>query len=224
MSLIWLFSWAGLKRRSIVTCHIKWEEPKMNRRRLFVSAIAITLLLGFTVTTVPSRAATEEEIKQKRADIRKIANDTLARLYKVQPSAKQAVANAAGYAVFSNFGMKIFIAGGGSGRGIAVNNKTKKETFMKMAEVQAGLGMGVKKFRLVWVFENQSDLSRFIDSGWELGGQATAAAKLSDQGGAFAGAMSVSPGIWLYQLTDDGLALELTVKGTKYFKAGALNK
>ena len=50
------------------------------------------------------------------------------------------------------------------------------------------------------------------------------AATLSDQGGAFAGAMSVSPGIWLYQLTDDGLALELTVKGTKYYKAGSLNK
>ena len=43
------------------------------------------------------------------------------------------------------------------------------------------------------------------------------------QGGAFAGAMSVSPGIWLYQLTDDGLALELTAKGTKYYKDDDLN-
>ena len=195
----------------------------MHRSKSVVSGIAIAILLGFTVTTVPLRAASEEEIKQKRAEIRKMANESLARLYKLQPSAKGAVAKSAGYAVFSNFGMKIFLAGGGSGRGIAVNNKTKKETFMKMVEVQAGLGLGVKKFRLVWVFENQSDLSRFIDSGWELGGQATAAAKLSDQGGAFAGAMSISPGIWLYQLTDDGLALELTVKGTKYYKAGALN-
>jgi lipid-binding SYLF domain-containing protein len=196
----------------------------MNRRRLFVSAIAITLLLGFTVTTVPLRAATEEEIKQKKADIRKMSGETLARLYKVQPLAKEAVSKSAGYAVFSNFGTKIMFAGGGSGKGIAVNNKTKKETFMKMAEVQVGVGLGVKKFRLVWVFENQTDLKRFIDSGWEIGGQGTAAAKLSDQGGAFAGAMSVSPGIWLYQLTDDGLALELTVKGTKYYQAGALNK
>ena len=39
----------------------------------------------------------------------------------------------------------------------------------------------------------------------------------------FAGAMSISPGIWLYQLTDDGLALELTAKGTKYYKDGKLN-
>lgn len=29
--------------------------------------------------------------------------------------------------------------------------------------------------------------------------------------------------IWLYKLTDEGLALELTVKGTKYYKAGVLN-
>lgn len=39
----------------------------------------------------------------------------------------------------------------------------------------------------------------------------------------FAGAMSICPGIWLYQLTDEGLALDLTVKGTKYYKAGVLN-
>ena len=94
---------------------------------------------------------------------------------------------------------------------------------MKMVEVQAGLGFGVKKFRLVWVFETQSAFDNFVNSGWELGGQATAAAKITGQGAWAAGAMSVSPGIWLYQLTDDGLALELTAKGTKYYKDDALN-
>ena len=195
----------------------------MNRDKFLRAGIAVAVLLTFTATTGTLRAASKEEIKQQKADVRKMANDTLARLYKVQPSAKKAVSNAAGYAVFSNFGMKIFFAGGGSGKGLAVNNKTKKETFMKMVEVQAGLGLGVKKFRLVWVFENQSVLNSFINSGWEFGGQATAAAQASGQGGALAGAMSVSPGVWLYQLTDDGLALELTAKGTKYYKDGALN-
>ena len=74
--------------------------------------------------------------------------------------------------MFSNFGMKIFLAGGGSGKGMAVNNKTKAETFMKMVEVQAGLGIGVKKFRLVWVFQNKSDFDAFVNSGWEIGAQA----------------------------------------------------
>ena len=195
----------------------------MNRDKFLRAGIAVTLLLSIIATTGDLLAASKEEIAQKKADIRKMSNQTLARLYKMQPSAKKAVSNAAGYAVFSNFGMKIFFAGGGSGKGIAVNNKTKKETFMKMAEVQAGLGLGVKKFRLVWVFENQKDLDKFVKSGWQFGGQATAAAQASGQGGAFAGAMSISPGEWLYQLTDDGLALELTAKGTKYYKDGALN-
>ena len=84
--------------------------------------------------------------------------------------------------MFSNFGMKILFAGGGSGKGIAVNNATKKETFMKMVEVQAGLGIGVKKFRLVWVFKTEEALNTFVSSGWELGSQATAAAQYDAKG------------------------------------------
>ncbi len=195
----------------------------MNQNKLFIATIAITLVLSFTLTAAPLWSASKEEINQNKADILKMAKETLAHLYKVQPSAKKAISKSAGYAVFSNFGMKIFFAGGGSGKGIVFDNKTKKQTFMKMIEAQAGLGFGVKKFKLVWVFENHTDVNKFINSGWEFGGQTSAAAKLGDQGGAFAGAISVTPGIWLYQLTDEGLALELTGKGTKYYKDDELN-
>jgi hypothetical protein len=37
------------------------------------------------------------------------------------------------------------------------------------------------------------------------------------------GAVLVMPGVWMYQLTDKGLALELTGKGTKYYKDDELN-
>jgi lipid-binding SYLF domain-containing protein len=181
------------------------------------------LFLVLLLIAASAIAASDKDKQKKQADVRKVSDETLSRLYKAQPQAKAALSKAAGYAVFSNFGMKILVAGGGSGSGVAVNNATKKETFMKMVEVQAGLGMGIKKFRLVWVFERQKDLDNFINSGWELGGQTTAAAQAGGQGGSFAGAMSVAPGIWLYQLTDDGLALELTAKGTKYYKDSDLN-
>jgi lipid-binding SYLF domain-containing protein len=194
------------------------------KSKLFTAAVAIAVILSFTVFALPSWAATKEEINKEKADIRKMSTETLNRLYKVQPSAKEAISKAAGYAVFSNFGMKIFVAGSGSGKGVAMNNKAKKETFMKMIEVQAGLGFGVKKFRLVWVFENETDLKTFIDSGYELGAQTSVAAQTGGQGGSFTGAMSVKPGVWIYQLTDDGLALELTAKGTKYYKNDDLNK
>jgi len=188
--------------------------------QMILLLILISTTLAVFVSSTIAKGASRE---QKQQDIRTMAQDTLSRLYSHQPKAKIAVKNAAGYAVFSNFGMKIFLAGGGKGSGIAITNKTKDEIFMKMVEIQAGLGIGIKKFRVVWVFENAKDLNQFMNSGWELGGQATAAAKLSDEGGSFAGAMSISPGVWLYQLTDDGLALELTAKGTKYYKDKDLN-
>lgn len=161
---------------------------------------------------------------QQRAEIREMRDQALADLYKKQPSARGVIENAAGYAVFSNFGVKILVAGGGTGKGLAVVNETGKETFMNVAEVQAGLGFGVKQFRLVWVFVDQADLDTFINSGWEIGAQATASAKYSDQGAqVYTGAISIKPGVWLYQLTDDGLALELTAKGTRYYKNDELN-
>jgi lipid-binding SYLF domain-containing protein len=193
--------------------------------KLHVPGIIAALIMLF-YAGVPPLASGADDAKEKekaRAEIVKMSDVTLSRLYKAQPQAKATVAKAAGYAVFSNFGMKIFVAGSGTGKGVAVNNSTKKKTYMKMVEVQAGLGIGVKKFRLVWVFEKQKDLDAFINSGWELGAQSTAAAQASGQGASFAGAMSVAPGIWLYQLTDDGLAAELTAKGTKYYKDSDLN-
>ena len=184
-----------------------------------------SLLCLCTVAAIfGSSSAVQAASKEaQRVEVRKVSEQTLARLYKLQPVAKAAIEKSAGFATFSNFGMKLFLAGGGKGEGVAVNNGTKQETFMKMVEVQAGLGFGVKKFRLIWVFETQQALDKFVNSGWELGAQTTAAAQLSGQGAWATGAMSISPGVWLYQLTDDGLALELTAKGTKYYKDDALN-
>ena len=198
--------------------------PRVFGKFHWAGTFVIVLLLSAAASPPLASGADDAKEKEKaRADIVKMSDATLSQLYKAQPQAKTTVAKAAGYAVFSNFGMKIFVAGSGTGKGVAVNNSTKKKTYMKMIEVQAGLGIGVKKFRLVWVFEKQKDLDAFINSGWELGAQSTAAAQASGQGASFAGAMSVAPGIWLYQLTDDGLAAELTAKGTKYYKDSDLN-
>jgi hypothetical protein len=65
-----------------------------------------------------------------------------------------------GYGVFSNFGMKIFIPGGGKGEEAEVDTATKKEIFMKMIEVQGGLGMGIKRLRVVC--QASGALDRFV--------------------------------------------------------------
>jgi lipid-binding SYLF domain-containing protein len=184
--------------------------------------IIVALMCAFALLAHADDDKAQEKAKEQ-GEIRTNTQKILERLYKAQPAAKTAVANGAGYAVFSNTGVKILFAGSGKGEGMAINNQTKKEIFMKMVELQAGLGFGVKKFSLIFVFDNDKVLDSFINSGWEFGGQATAAAKTGDKGAAMTGASSVSDGIWLYQMTDKGLAAEITVKSTKYYKDDDLN-
>ncbi|MBU3593785.1 hypothetical protein ICN42_06715 [Polynucleobacter sp. 71A-WALBACH] len=166
----------------------------------------------------------QKTVAQQRQDILKASNDTLKALYQAQPKAKELIEKSVGYATFSNFGMKILIAGGGTGSGVVIQKDGAKPIYMNMAEVQAGLGFGVKSFQNIFVFETQAALNDFVNSGWTFGGQVTAAAKYEKNGDAYQDAVVVAPGVLMYQLTDSGLAAEITGKGTKYYKNTDLNK
>ena len=191
--------------------------------RLIMTKKVLLIISAVWLVFAVSIAFAGDKKEKEREKVRSIATETLSQLYEVRPSAEAGIESAAGYGVFSNFGMKIFVAGGGKGKGVVVNNRTNQETFMRMVEVQAGLGMGVKKFRVVFVFEQEQALNDFVNKGWEFGGQTTAAVKASGKGASFAGAVSVSPGVWMYQITDTGIAAEITGKGTKYYKDKKLN-
>lgn len=172
---------------------------------------------------LPPEAPNESRVIQGRHQVREMAQDALATLYEIAPGSRRAIERSAGYAVFSTFGIKLFFAGGTSGKGMVVNHRTGRQTYMKMVQVQAGLGFGASKSRLVFVFTTQQALRNFINQGWEFGGQASLSAMVSGQGSMFTGAAQVSPGIYLYQLTETGLAATLTVAGTKFFKDDELN-
>ena len=93
---------------------------------------------------------------------------------------------------------------------------------MRMGEVGIGIGAGVKDFRAVFVFHNAQALERFMDVSISVGGQADAAAKAGDLGAAVGGEAIVD-NITVYQLTQSGLALQATVKGTRYWQDADLN-
>ena len=186
------------------------------RFKMIASALVVALLSASTCL-----AADDEE---KREKSRKMAAEVLKDLYKMQPAAKTAIEKAAGYAVFDNMGVNVLLLSTARGSGLAVNNKSKQETFMKMISAGGGLGMGVKDYDVVLVFETEKALTEFLNSGWSGSGQADAAAKAGDKGGAYSGAMEVAPGVWVYQITKNGLALQLTLQGTKYYKDDDLNK
>lgn len=165
----------------------------------------------------------DKTVAEQRQDILIKNQSILKQLYAAQPNAKELIEKSVGYATFSNFGMKILIAGGGTGSGVVIG-KGKKPIYMNMAEVQAGLGLGIKSFQNIFVFQTEAAMNDFINSGWTFGGQVTAAAKYEKDGDAYQDATVVAPGVLMYQLTDSGLAAEITGKGTKYYKNTDLNK
>jgi lipid-binding SYLF domain-containing protein len=183
----------------------------------------ITQVLVVTLLAV-GVASAKDTPDQKREKTRKMASQTLQDLYKLQPTAQGALRNSAGYAVFSNMGTNLLLLSTARGAGLAVASKSKKETFMKMMSAGAGLGIGVKDYRVIFLFENDKALSHFLNSGWSGSGQADAAAKAGKSGGAYSGATQVEPDVWVYQITKNGLALQLTLQGTKYYKDDGLNK
>jgi len=183
----------------------------------------IGTLFGLTLLTA-GLATAKDSPDQKREKIRKMAAATLKDLYKLQPDAQATVQKSAGYAVFNNVGTHLLLVSTARGKGMAVNSTTKQDTFMKMISAGAGLGFGVKDYRVVFVFETEQALTTFMDSGWAGSAEADAAAKVNKSGAAYSGAAMVAPGVWVYQITKNGLALQLTLQGTKYSKDDDLNK
>lgn len=193
----------------------------------FLHVLAYSLIALFSSTSYAQLSnpfAADKTIAQQRQDILKKSEETLKALYQVQPKAKVLIEKSVGYATFSNFGMKILIAGGGTGSGVVIQKGGTKPIYMSMAEVQAGLGFGIKSFQNIFVFQTQAALNDFVNSGWTFGGQVTAAAKYENNGEAYQDTATVAQGVLMYQLTDSGLAAEITGKGTKYYKNTDLNK
>jgi lipid-binding SYLF domain-containing protein len=187
-------------------------------RRLFNRNLALTLT-GLSVMD----AALAESAAEKRAEINKMRRETLARLYKIHPAAQSIMKKAAGYAVFSNVGINLVLISAAGGSGVAHNNKTGLDIYMKMVSGGFGFGLGVKDFRGVFLFASADKFDTFVNSGWDASAQADAAIKSGNKGEAVAGAITVAPGVTLYQITESGLALQATIQGTKYFKDDELN-
>ena len=185
-------------------------------RILTATSLILALLAGACTTT---GGGTPDE---QRTAILKMKDRVLADLYRQKPDVRAQVASAPGYAVFSNANVNVILASFGGGYGVVENNRDGGYTYMKMGEVGVGLGLGVKDFRLVFVFHSDAAMNRFVDKGWALGAQADAAAKASDKGGAVGGEITVD-NMTIYQMTETGLALQATIKGTRFWKDEVLN-
>ena len=176
--------------------------------------VALTVLLCLlTATTVFAKSADEQ-----RSEINALHDKALKNLYEKFPNAERVIPNCYAYATLSNTGIKLGIFGDAHGRGVAINNTTGERVYLKMAEQSVGIGLGVKEYDLVFLINTPEALADFLSGKIKFAANADAAANDGVTGGSIEGATYVAPGVWVYQLTTKGVALEATLKGMKIYR------
>lgn len=189
-----------------------------------LSLISVLSALLLSVSLSGCRTAGGNTPDEKREHTQAMASKTLDEVYAEKPENRAMVSNAAGYAVFSTISTKIIILGSGSGFGVVHDNATNANTYMKMKEVEAGLGVGYEDHRLIFVFHNREILNKFANEGWEFGDVAAAEAKTGTTGGAAATESVFGSGsMTVLRLDEGGLALQASLTGITYTKDKDLN-
>jgi len=165
-------------------------------------------------------ALADDAKAKKQAEVRAATHTSLEKFYKADPKLKADVQKAPGYAVFTTFGIS-FLVGGGGGTGLAHNNKTKKDTFMSMAQGSAGMQAGLAESETLFIFHDAKALEEFVNKGWSGGG---GGALQAGAGGKSVGAAGGgTPGMAYYTLTKNGLQAGVALEGSKFWKDKDLN-
>lgn len=195
----------------------------MERKAITLIVLSVAVLLPFAADALFDRKSADEQ----REAIREMREETLARLYEEKASAEKLVQDSVGYAVFSNTGVNVLLVSTANGKGIAHDNESDKDVYMNMLSAGGGIGLGVKKFSAVFVFHSRDAFDQFVEKGWNFSGQADAAATTDsenkEQAGSKEAAVGLNEDVTVYQMTKKGLALQITLQGTKYWQDGDLN-
>ena len=182
-------------------------------RAVFI--LLASLLLGACMSSGGS-------VMERRQAVQSMREQVLSELYREKPDVRAQIQSAPGYAVFSNANVNLIFASVGGGYGILHDRSNGRDTYLKMGELGVGFGLGAKDFRALLVFHTDDAVKRFQDYGVSVGAGADAAAVASNQGGAVGGELNFD-NITVYQMTESGLALQATLKGTRYWPDPALN-
>jgi lipid-binding SYLF domain-containing protein len=187
----------------------------MNIKRLLgLGALALSLVSG---------AAFAQDKAAKQAEVQKATSAALQKFYAKKPDLKSAVSAAPGYAVFTTYGVS-FIIGGQGGTGLVHDNKTKKNTYMKLGGASAGFQLGASENDLLVIFKTPKAMQDFIAKGWDVTGGVTAGAGAGAKGNVGGGQGGSAMGdAETFTLTKTGLEAGLAIGGVKAWKDDELN-
>ena len=189
--------------------------------KIISTIVLVCLVISCVSAAVVIAGTTEEEemkARHKREEINLETEKTLERLFKENAVAKELFDKAYGYAVFDNVKVSFMVSGGG-GSGMAVEKKSGKKTYMNMGTGGIGLGLGGKKYQVVFLFEAEKPFRDFVDKGWvaDAAGSAVVGKQSVDVQARFVN------GVAVYQITEGGIMVLADVSGAKFWKNDKLN-
>ena len=192
----------------------------MKKTAVFAIALAM-VVVGWPTTTSFGSEDSWKSLKResKRMKIDEMAQESLNSLLADGGKAKLLYDNSYGWAVFDNLKLAFGFSGGG-GNGVAVVQETGKKTYMQMGTAGVGIGLGVKTYQVVFLFQYSRTVKNFVDNGWQA--DATASAVAGETGAE--AKTDFTNGMAIFQITDKGLMAHADIAGTKYWKNKKLNK
>jgi lipid-binding SYLF domain-containing protein len=192
------------------------KENAVERRKIIViGAVLTSLLASGAYAQDKDKAAHQAEVKAK-------SMQALQDFYKADAKLKAAVNKAPGYAVFTTYGLS-FGLGGAGGKGVAHDSKSKKDTYMDIAQASAGLQIGASDTRYLFIFDDAKALADFIGNGWDASvGAGAGAGTGKEDANVKAGAIAFTGGN-AYVLTKAGLQAGVALGGSKVWKDKDLN-
>lgn len=151
---------------------------------------------------IPQSTLSEKAQREQRETILKVQHQALKELYRLKPSTKAEIQQAAGYGVFEINGLNAILAET-HGRGVVFEKATGRATYMQLARTDLQPGATLKPYRQILIFRNPQKLSQFIAAGSPAN-------------------VSNDPDIKVYRLDIKGVAAQADW-GARYFRDADLN-
>jgi lipid-binding SYLF domain-containing protein len=153
-----------------------------SRRRLVLGLLALAIGASAMAGPLGLFGPKGDSKTEQRDSVQRDSKAMLNELFAAKPELRDRIKKAAGYATFKQTNVHLLLVASSNGYGVLVDQSTGKPTYMRVASIGGGLGMGVKDLRVIFVFNDAKVMRQFVEQGWQFGTDADATAKYENTG------------------------------------------
>jgi hypothetical protein len=172
----------------------------------WVQTLILVGALAACSSTPPGEPVTYEQLDEMGAA-------AITRLVEIQPDTRAAIDDSKGYMVIDMTMTKIPMVGSGGGLGVVVDKRDGTHSYIKVSQFEVGGGVGVRKFKVVVLFEDASLIDKVTAGNWHYDAGAEAGAGEQTAGTSAGG--RAGKGYRAYRLSEGSLVVAVTVRAAR---------